>query len=203
MKPYPYKIPRSLLPYREQFEFDPEKAITRLERHVNNRGNDAVGNWLLSTFYIQTNQIKKAVKAAWKAKIFAAGSPSMRQLHYFLQHPEKFEAWNPADAEKNRNKSREPSTFSAPIKNLDSLITRLSSIEPVKLSVTDDQNGIDLSEQSTDVEDIVTETIAEIHARQGNVKAAINSYKKLITINPEREEIYRKEIEQLEKKSGS
>lgn len=55
----------------------------------------------------------------------------------------------------------------------------------------------DLSEKSTDVDDIVTETLAVIHEKQSNYPAAIQTYERLKEANPSKEEYYSKQIKRL------
>ncbi|MDZ7693336.1 MAG: hypothetical protein U5K69_19840 [Balneolaceae bacterium] len=69
-------------------------AITnKLKNHLKKRGPDAVGYFLLAWFYHVEGNKDKAIRAALKAKVFAPGSPLMDKLHYYLSHPDAFEAW--------------------------------------------------------------------------------------------------------------
>jgi len=199
MNAIPAHIPRSLKSYLEQYQKNPEKTIDKLETHLKKRGADAVGFYLLSWFYHYNGNSKQAVECAWKAKIFAPGSPTMEQLHYFMSHPKKFKAWKPFRPTINSQLNNTSGFTNLPISDLDSLIDRLSSIESkrIRFDVAAPE-GPDLSEESAKVEDIATETLAVIHEKQGNKSAAIHTYQKLIIRHPDKEEHYKEQIHRLE-----
>lgn len=199
----PPNIPRSLLPYLDQYKKEPEKAIQRLENHLQKRGSDAVGNYLLSLLYHDTGMKEKAVQAAWKARIFAPGSPAMERHHYFLQHPDKFEAWDPELVNRPVQAQHFHDDAAHLIPDLDSLIEKLSNIENsrIRLQEINDENVPDLGEDSVKVEDIVTETLAGIHEKQGNMKEAVRTYERLTEIHPEKADHYKEQINRLQNKS--
>src|SRR5690554_4194901 len=91
----PVHIPRSLQSYLDQYSEKPLVAIERLENQLKKRGPDAVGYYLLAWFYHYQDQPAEAVRCAWKAKIFAPGSPVMESFPYLMSHPKKFDAWKP------------------------------------------------------------------------------------------------------------
>lgn len=95
MHELPFEIPQSLRGYLTQFENDPDRGIANLEAFLKKRGMDAVGYFLLSWLYFNNGQKEDAVQCALKAKCFAPGSPFFQHLHYFLVHPDHFEAWKP------------------------------------------------------------------------------------------------------------
>ncbi len=95
MQELPFEIPQSLSSYVAQFENDPEKGIANLEAFLKKRGMDAVGYFLLSWLYFNNDQKEEAVHYALKAKCCAPGSPFFEHLHYFMVHPDHFEAWKP------------------------------------------------------------------------------------------------------------
>jgi len=95
MHELPFEIPQSLRGYLTQFENDPDRGIANLEAFLKKRGMDAVGYFLLSWLYLNNGQKEDAVQCALKAKCFAPGSPFFQHLHYFLVHPDHFEAWKP------------------------------------------------------------------------------------------------------------
>jgi len=200
MNAIPAHIPRSLKSYLEQYQRDPEKTIDKLETHLKKRGADAVGFYLLSWFYHYNGNTEQAVESAWKAKIFAPGSPTMEQLHYFMSHPKKFKAWKPFRPTVNSQLDKLSGYKNLPISDLDSLIERLSSVESkrIRLDVTAPE-GPDLSEESAKVEDIATETLAVIHEKQGNKSAAIHTYQKLMNRHPDKEKHYKEQIHRLMK----
>jgi len=206
MNALPAHIPRSLKSYLEQYQEDPDNTIDRLENHLHRRGPDAVGYYLLSWFHHFNGNPEEAVKCAWKAKIFAPGSPTMEQLHYYMTHPKKFKAWKPSKPViKKKRKTREGSA-SHPISDLDSLISKLSSVDSKKIHLDTDavetDESPDLSEESSMVEDIVTETLAGIYEKQGNKQAALDTYKRLMDIHTHKKGYYRKQIERLKEEIG-
>ncbi len=198
-----YQIPQSYQSYLETFETDPQHAISRLEARVEKRNAGAIGYFFLAWLYYKNNDQEKALEAAWQAKVRAPGSRFMERLHYFLAHPHAFDAWEP---KKNRKEFRRDIRHFEPshtIHDLDSLITKLSSLESkrIKLDNADDEsNQDDLSEKSSDVDDIVTETLAVIHEKQNNLESAISTYRRLIQINPSKEEHFQKQIDRLQEK---
>ena len=54
----------------------------------------------------------------------------------------------------------------------------------------------DLSEDSSDVAEIISETLAKIEA-QGNKKEAIQMYERLVTVNEDKADTYTNKIEEL------
>jgi hypothetical protein len=204
MEPIPFKIPKSLTSYVEQFDDNPEKVITKLHRQVKKRGYDAVGHFLLAWFYHQTEQNDDALRHALIAKTYAPGSPLMEHLHYFLLHPEKFHASIPKQPKKGKA-NKHWSAKTSPKLYLDKLIEMLSEVESKKIMIPDkdDPNAEDLSKASVATDDIATETIARIHEKQGKIKEAIATYETLIRRKPENRESYEERIRELkEEKSG-
>jgi len=203
MKLEPYQIPESFQSYIEQFRNDPDTAITRLENHIQKRKTGAIGFFFLAWLYQQNDQNDKAVDAAVQARILAPGSKYLEKLPYFLSHPDRFEAWEPASETFNFNAthSKKENEFSHPINDIDLLISKLSGAERkrIKPDLKKD-NDVDLGAESAHVDDIVTETLAVIHEKQQNYKSAIKTYEKLKRNNPEREEHFNNQIERLKDK---
>jgi tetratricopeptide (TPR) repeat protein len=196
----PFPVPQSLATYVEQFDDHPEKATRKLEKHLKKRGLDAVGHFLLAWFHHNRGNREKAVKNALKAKNYAPGSPLMEHLHYYLVHPQSFDAWIPKDPTQHRKTvSRQPEEARY-VLDLDALIAKLSQIESQRIKA--DQNtkvdGRDLSQASREVDDIVSETLAGIHEKQGKLKVAVESYRKLKKKNPNRSDYYDEQIARLE-----
>ncbi|WP_069130149.1 hypothetical protein [Rhodohalobacter halophilus] len=194
------QIPKSLQGYVDQFESDPNTAIERLENHIHKRNIGAVGYFFLSWLYHRNGQKQEAVQAALKAKIFAPGSLLMERLHYVMAHPRHFNAWEPEQKrepfKRNQHKDR-----GHPIQDLDSLIAKLSSAEKKRIKPDlSDEDQPDLSENSNQVDDIVTETLAVIHEKQGNFKGAIETFKKLRRSNSSKKEYYDEQIFRLQQK---
>ena len=195
-----YQIPVSFQSYTDQFENDPKLAISRLRSRIEKRNPGAVGYLLLAWLCHRNNDRHNALEAALTARRLAPGSPFLQRLPYFIQHPKAFDAWQPEAATGERKQNESLQDESHPIKDLDQLITRLSSIGSTKLDsnapVTDLE---DLSDQSTSVDDIVTETLAVIHEKQNNYPEAIRTYERLQQLIPEKSNTYKGEIERLKK----
>lgn len=206
MKPLLENIPHSLRGYLDHFQKDPDEAIDRLKRHLGRRGPDAVGYYLLAWLCHHNGYRKDAVRAAWKARIFSPGSPATERLHYYLSHPDGFNAWTPDTSSPAPSKPSAPSpkkTWSRPIQNLDSLIEKLSSVETRAIRMDPDdeeEEKRDLSAESQKVDDIVTDTIAWIHETQGNHVQAIRIYEQLQEVWPQKREEYEEKVADLKKK---
>lgn len=199
MESLPFDIPQSLSSFVESFGNDPKKALIKLKKHVKKRDPDAVGHFLLAWFHHIQGENKEAIKEALVAKTYAPGSPLMEHLHYFLVHPELFEASIPNTKYSSAKKLQQASRTS-PILNLDRLIEMLEAVESQRISIpldSDDLVDNDLSEDSNEIEDIVSETLAKIHVNQGNKEEAIKMYERLITINEDKEEEYNSLISKL------
>jgi tetratricopeptide (TPR) repeat protein len=199
MKVNPAHIPQSLRSYLAHYQENPDNTIKKLEAHVRKRGADAVGYYLLSWFYHYNGDSDNAVKAAWKAKIYAPGSPAMELLHYFMKHPKKFKAWKPTKQVIKSHMVERSLRKVHPISDLDSLIEKLSTVETKRITFDlNSEDGPDLSEESSRVDDIVTDTLADIHEKQGNMEAAIETYQKLMQLHTHKKGFYKKQIERLE-----
>lgn len=197
-------IPGSYQSYLETFSQQPELALKRLENRVEKRNSGAVGYFLLSWLYFKHGDTEKALENAIQAKVRAPGSQLMGRMHYFISHPDQFDAWTPERTPAVRANDHHSESSALHIQDLDQLIHKLSSAKINRMQLDEsqrDQPSPDLSEKSTDVADIVTETLAVIHEKQKNYTAAIETYKKLQKINPDREEYFAKKIERLQKKA--
>lgn len=195
-----YQIPASYQGYLETFEKDPDLAISRLENHVDKRNTGAVGYFFLAWLYFKNQQKEQALDAALQAKTLAPGSIFFEHLHYYIVHPKGFTAWEPRKGKTLSDKTVQPET-SHPIHDLDLLIDKLSSANTKKIKLKlGDEPGADLSEKSSNVDDIVTETLAVIHEKQKNYTAAISTYKQLKKINPQRETHFDNQIQKLVQK---
>lgn len=214
MPQLPFDIPKSLASYAEHFEDDPVQAIKRLRKQLKKRGPDAVGHFLLAWFYHLKGMDDQAVEEALKARIFAPGSPFFQKLHYYLSHPKAFEAWTPDTTLPASRKIPEPSAAPGPVLNLDSLIQKLSAVESHRIQPNRDQEKEVASQNeisADNVDDIVSETLAEIHEKQGKTNAAIRTYERLKKLNKHKQEHYNNQIVRLrrlqeesdDQKSGS
>jgi hypothetical protein len=199
MAKLPFNIPQSLRSFNERFEKNPKTGITKLSRHLKKRGPDAVGHFLLAWFYHLDDQNSLAIKEALKAKTYAPGSPLMEHLHYFLVHPEKFEAAVPVQSYSSSKKLNQ-SNRKSPILDLDSLIAMLEAVESKKIRIpTDDEpfDDTDLAQEAEKVDDIISETLAKIHVLQGKKKQAIDMYNQLKELHPGKAEHFQSEIDKL------
>lgn len=199
MADFPFNIPRSLSSYVERFEEDPAKITGKLRLHLKKRGPDAVGHFLLAWFYYLQDKQSDAIREALKAKTFAPGSPLMEHLHYFLVHPERFEAAVPDRSFSSDQKIMQQGKRTSQILDLDRLIELLEEVESQRIRIPEGDEGeqIDLSKNSVDVDDLVSETLAKIHVMQGKKKEAIRMYEKLIKVKPEKAEEFETQIKQL------
>lgn len=196
-----YQIPKSYQSYLETFESDPDAAITRLKNRVEKRNAGAVGYFFLAWMYMKTGDKESALEASMKAKVMAPGSQLMSRLHYYISHPRAFEAWEPQKDRKSFKRGHHFYNQAHPIQDIDSLITKLSSVETKRIKFDPDtQDKRDLSEKSSDVDDIVTETLAVIHEKQKNYPAAINSYRRLKKINTSKSDYFDEQIERIQRK---
>lgn len=198
----PFDIPQSLDTYTNLFEDDPDKAITKLETHLKKRGLDAVGYFLLAWLYHLNGENDKAIDQALKAKTYAPGSPLMENLHYFLVHPDAFDAWVPAKSYRDEEDVISYTGSSHYVLDLDELIAKLSKVEAKKIKppTGKEKQDADLSEESEKVDDIVSETLANIHERQGRLKVAIDTFEKLKIKNNHKSDYYDEQISRLNKK---
>lgn len=201
MQELPFNIPKSLSSYVETFEEDPKKVTQKLKRHLKKRGPDAVGHFLLSWFYHLQDHQNMAIKEALKAKTYAPGSPLMEHLHYYLVHPEKFDAAIPAQSYNSTPVKLQHASRTSPVLDLDQLIAMLEEVESKRIQIpTDDEpfDESDLSEEAGNVDDLVSETLAKIHTQQGRKKEAIKMYERLIDMDERKATHYKKQIKKLE-----
>lgn len=202
MPQLPFEIPKSLASYAEHFDDDPLKATTRLKKQLKKRGPDAVGHFLLAWFYHLKGMDDQAVEEALKARIFAPGSPFFQKLHYYLSHPKAFEAWTPETTIATSRKSSKPSNTPGPVLNLDSLIQKLSAVEDERIRPKEnheEKGEVNKAISTDNVDDIVSETLAEIHEKQGKMDAAIRTYQRLKQLNNHKREHYSDQIVRLQK----
>lgn len=196
-----YQIPKSYQSYLETFETDPEAAISRLKNRIEKRNAGAVGYFFLAWLYLKNGDKENALEASMNAKVMAPGSQLMSRLHYFISHPRAFEAWEPKKNRKSFTRGHLSFDYVHPIQDLDSLINKLSSVETkrIKFDPNSDDDR-DLSQKSSDVDDIVTETLAVIHEKQKNYSAAIDTYQRLKKVNSSKTEHFDQQIERLQNK---
>lgn len=199
MPQLPFKIPKSLASYAEHFDKEPIEATKRLKKQLKKRGPDAVGHFLLAWFYHLEGMDDQAVGEALKARVFAPGSPFFEKLHYYLSHPNTFEAWTP-DTNSISHDKRSTIDEPGPVLNLDSLIEKLSSVESKRIRPKEEdlsQSKTNQHQPADDVDNIVSETLADIHEKQGKFGAAIKTYERLKNIQPEKKDYYSEEIARL------
>lgn len=198
----PFDLPKSLISYAEHFEQSPQKATSRLKGQLKKRGPDAVGHFLLAWFYHLNGQNEEAVEQAIKAKIYAPGSPFFEKLHYYLVHPNLFEAWTPQAGASYSSRSPDKTHLQGPVLNLDTLIERLAEVESERISISLEATEEDLDSttvSSDDTDDIASDTLANIHEAQGKTEAAIRTYKRLKRLNKDKSDFYDEKISELKK----
>lgn len=209
MLSFPFEIPPSLYSYLEKFDEQPERVTEKLAHHLSRRGQDPIGQFLLAWFYLHQEDKESALKHAIKAKAFAPGSPLLEYLPYFIRHPETFNAWQPST--KSPDDQITESVFSQPRypdsdMDLDTLIEEISKVDPENLrkvhseSPDEESEQKDLSAGTDDVEDIVSETLADIYEKQNQFQQAIRVYRQLIELHPEKEDTYLQSINRLEQR---
>lgn len=198
MSQLPFELPKSLVSYAEHFQQKPQNAILRLERQLNKRGPDAVGHFLLAWFYHLQNRNDEATEQALKAKIYAPGSPFFEKLHYYLVHPDRFEAWTPESARTVKSKTGKKETEAGPVLNLDALIEKLAEVESERITLTEDQQTkSSVPSDSGETDDIASDTLANIHETQGKTEAAIRTYTRLMKLNKHKKDYYKEKIAEL------
>lgn len=197
-------VPESYQIYLDQFDSDPEGTLTKLENHVTKRNSGAVGYYILAVLSRNAGRMSDAVRYALSAKILAPGSEFFRRLPYFIQHPDYFDAWIPVEQVHPGSRKKKQETQSThPIRDLDLLISKLSEAETKRIQIPKadidaEKSTEDLSQRSADVDDIVTETLALIHEKQGNYTAAINVFKQLRLSKSSNREHYDEQILRLQ-----
>jgi len=205
MPQLPFKIPKSLASYAEHFDKEPIEATKRLQKQLKKRGPDAVGHFLLAWFYHLEGMDDQAVDEAVKARIFAPGSPFFEKLHYYLSHPNTFEAWTPDSERVSSKKDSQSINEPGPVLNLDSLIQKLASVESKRIRPDEKEETKEKTDQNVsadDVDDIVSVTLAQIHERQGKLDAAIRTYERLKELRPNKKDEYQEEIIRLKSAKG-
>ncbi|WP_103665552.1 hypothetical protein [Gracilimonas amylolytica] len=203
MQDFPFNIPKSLSSYVEKFDEDPKLITQKLKKHLKKRGPDAVGHFLLSWFFHLRGMNKEAIAEALKAKTYAPGSPLMEHLHYFLVHPEKFEAAVPTTSYSSGTTKLQQAARTSSILDLDRLIEMLEQVESKRIQIPGEDeefDDTDLSKESEKVDDLVSETLAKIHAQQGREKEAVKMYQRLIELKSDKADHYQKQIDKLKKK---
>ncbi len=196
----PFKISRSLSSYAEHFDENPVRATQRLKKQLEKRGPDAVGYFLLAWFYHLRGMHEEAVEEALRARIFAPGSSFFRKLHYYLSHPKTFEAWTP-DTKSSAAFSSSVADRRSPVLDLDSLIQKLSDVKTHRIKPTEafssDKNSRERVDKDNEVDDIVSETLAKIHEKQGKIDTAIRSYQQLKRIKKDKSDYFDEQIGRL------
>ncbi len=208
MQGIPFDIPESLGSYVTQFRNDPGKGITNLETHLKKRGLDAVGYFLLAWMYHLNGQTELSLNHSMKAKCCAPGSPFFENLHYYMVHPRKFEAWQPEEGTVTDYPVEEPEDDTVYPLDLDQLIEDLSDAETKKITVDTDTETVekddrDLGEKAKQVGDIASETLAMIYEKQKKYDEAIQTLKRLCQVKPGKKDHYLAEIARLEKRIAS
>lgn len=203
MSQLPFELPQSLVSYSDHFQEEPEKALKRLKAQVNKRGPDAVGCFLLAWLYYQMGENEQAMAEALRAKTYAPGSPFLEKLHYYLAHPESFDAWKPQLSAESYYTPAGKNRHAGPILNLDALIERLAEAESAGIPISAEkmaEKKDGSKSNSDDTDDIASDTLANIHETQGKTEAAIRTYERLKKLNKEKKDFYQEKITELKKR---
>lgn len=193
----PFEIPESLKSYLKTFDESPQKGIANLEQYLAKRRIDGVGFFLLAILYKLNDQADEALKAASRARALAPGSHLLENLHYFLRHPDGFDAWVPQNNVTKPQSARKHDTASTLTVDLETLITRLSRASQKRIKINRDNNGESLGNNDHLVDELATPTLAGIYESQGKTDEAIQIYERLIELRPKQKSIYLAEITRI------
>jgi tetratricopeptide (TPR) repeat protein len=200
VKSIPFEIPESLKSYLVTYQDNPDKGISNLEKYLVRRRNDAAGFMLLSILHHLSGDTHNAIKSATQARTLAPGSTLLENLHYFLSHPDGFEAWVPTDSLRQTNGvERSTHTPYDIALDLDTLISRLTRANQKRIKMSDSSQGSRFSENSPEVEQLATPTLALIFEKQKKYDEAIRVYQKLVVDRPYDADRFRDQIVRLEK----
>jgi tetratricopeptide (TPR) repeat protein len=198
METIPFTLPESLQGYIKTFEQSPDKAIDNLQKYLLKRRNDAVGYFLLALLFKMNDKTAKALEAAITARALAPGSSLLDNLHYFLSHPEGFNAWIP-DREhqfglKKPQNGNGHFSFSM---DLEQMIGRLSRVDRKRIKPVGVSGSAGLNEDTEILNKVATPTLARIFESQGQTNEAIGVYEKLMESNPSKKAEFEAEITRL------
>jgi tetratricopeptide (TPR) repeat protein len=199
VKSIPFNIPESLKSYLVTYQDSAEKGITNLEKYVTKRRNDAIGYMLLAILYHLSGETQKAIKTATQSRTLAPGSTLLENLHYFLSHPDGFDAWVPTDSIRLASGSMKANNVPYDIAlDLDTLISRLSRANQKRIKISDTGNELTLTESTVEVDQLATPTLAVIFEKQKKYEQAIRVYHKLVVDRPHDADRFRDQIARLE-----
>ena len=148
-----------------------------MESLLKKRGNDAVANFLLSWMYKEAGNEDASTEIAHSVRCFVSGSPFLSHAYFVLNSGDfpDVHIYDRNQRESFLYEEDQHSTFA--VNDLDSLINQLSTAGNIKFSSNDEIDPeADLSEHSTSVDDIVSETLATIALAQGNKQEAARIY---------------------------
>jgi tetratricopeptide (TPR) repeat protein len=183
---------------------DSIEGINALERFMIKAGEDGVGLILLALMHHCSNDMNKAISYAEKARFMVSGSTFFKTLSYRLRHPDGFDAWIP-----NQLFTDEPQLEQSPIlvaqaTELDELINVLSDVENTKIRLDAAKISEPLQHDDLEIEeevnDIFTETLAQIYMNQNQLLKARNIYQRLIEIEPEKKNQWNEMLTTIDKK---
>lgn len=205
MHDLPFKLPKSLASYLEQYEKKPENTIGRFKKQLKRRGPDAVGLFVLAWLYFNQDEKDKAIECALKAKTLTPGSPFFENTHYFFSHPDLFDAWlTPSNQPLHQTHVDQSLSTQA---DLNTLIEKLSGMGTKRIQIDTDTEKKTAERKAYDhqaVDGIVSETLAKVHENQGKHADAIRIYKALKKEDRSKADFYNEKIETLEQhKSNS
>jgi predicted Zn-dependent protease len=196
MNQFPFDIPESLRSYLNTFQESPEKGISNLEQYISRRRLDAVAFFLLASMYKSQGADEKARDTAARARALAPGSRLLEHLHYFLSHPDGFNAWVPEDVSPFPSNRRKDATSNLSY-DLEALITRLTRAGTKRIKVSEQASETDLILRSDEVEALATPTLAQIYVKQGKIQEAIATYQRLCETRPAQTKAFEEQIAHL------
>lgn len=152
---------------------------------------------LLAWLYLKNGERENAISTAMKAKRYAPGSPFLEHYLFFLLHPDQFEATLPDAVEAQHECKKSNAQISA---DLEKIIHKLSEKrgavvnDPDESPMSEDE---DLSKKTSYIQDLATETLANIYTKHGKLQEAIRVYGMLKQSIPERADEFEERINEL------
>jgi len=192
-----FPVPPSLVAYVRLFEKSPDKAIAKMDAAFQKRRSDPVLLAWLCWMHLEHGNRTEALRVANLAIVQAPGSPIIAQLRYLCTHPAGFDALNPAFSVPPPTPVTSSNDFGVPF-DLDTLITKLSHASKRKISLSESaEPSVDMAMESAKRGSIATQTLADVHEKQGRFKEALDVYHQLVAAKPEREPSYAEHIARL------
>lgn len=198
---FPLALPPSLADYPEAFDKNANKTILRLRNHLKKRGTDPLGYFLLAFFYLKAGEQTKALRYANAARNFAFGSSSLFYAPHFILtgcFPDP-ELMKRHDSPIEEIRQRGFGHF-----DLDQLIAQLSEKEQARIKMGDlDDEKRDLAQESEQIDDIISETLAQILVNQEKWNEAASMYEQLAKAQPKQSAIFLAKAKKMHQKAST